>query len=221
MEIMYPIVIIIAVAILIAIFLIKSKNNNNYVEGKKVANTNFVKETEYYKNRVKAYKRLSMLIKILYIICIMATSLLTARIVKVQTKSEEKYNRDIMLSIDLSSSQDEVNLELIKKFRKMIPNIKGDRIGIIIFNTAPIVYCPLTEDYDYIDENLEILEKQLQIVIANNGEMPYDPQDYSAQMLFEGGVIAGNETKGSSLVGDGLARNNICFPRCQNKQRKN
>lgn len=213
MELMYPIAIIIMLVISIAIFFWKLKSKEKYTYGKKVANTKFVQETEYYKKKVRKYKNLTMLIKILYVACIVLTGILISRPIKIITQSDEKYNRDVILSIDLSASQDEVNLEFVKKFRKIISNLNGDRIGIILFNTAPIVYCPLTEDYNYIDECLGTIEKQLKLTIENGGSLPYDKKDHSAQVLFEGGVVAGSETRGSSLIGDGLARNYIFFSR--------
>lgn len=212
MELMYPIAIILCFIIAIAIFLINFKKKKKYLDGKKVANTKYIKETEYYKTKVKTYQLLSKVIKILYVLCIIISSILIARPVVIQTRSEDIYNRDILLSIDLSGSQDEVNLELVKQFRNLVPKLEGDRIGIVIFNTCPVVYCPLTEDHEYIDECLEYMQKQLQIEIDNDGYISVTSEDAADTLsFFNGGVIANNDERGSSLVGDGLARNNLCF----------
>ncbi len=211
MELMYPIAIIICLILSVILFFIKLNKKKVYIDGKKVANTKYIKETEYYKTKVKKYNILSNLIKGLSAICIVITSILVARPVKIQTKSEDKYNRDIILGLDISTSECEVNLELIDKFRQIIPAIKGDRIGIVLYNTAPIVYCPLTDDYDYINECFDTISEQLEIAIKNNGYPPvtYEVNGTEVPMLWYGGVGADSETRGSSLVGDGLARNSI------------
>lgn len=221
MELMYPIAIIIC---LILALLICFKNFNKklkYTQGKKVANTKYIKETQYYKKKVKRYTILSNLIKILSVICIGMTSILIARPVTITSKSEDKYNRDILLGLDISISECEVNLELIRKFKEIIPSIQGDRIGIVIYNTAPIVYCPLTEDYNYIEDCLVKLEKQLDIVVKNNGDIPYtsvsDPEGLETFTFWNGGTVANYEQRGSSLVGDGLARNIIFFSKFKNR----
>ena len=135
-----------------------------------------------------------------------------------QEKKEDKYNRDILIGLDISTSESEVNLELIKKFMQIMPSIEGDRIGIVIYNTAPVVYCPLTDDYDYIKERFETLIEQLEIAIKNNGSPPvtYKVDGEDVPMIWYGGVSLNSSERGSSLVGDGLARNIIFFSRCKN-----
>lgn len=210
MELMYPISIVICVIVVIVIVLTRYKSTK-YTQGKLVANTQYIKETEYYKSKMKKYKILSNLIKIFSIICIITASILIARPVKIQNKSEDKYNRDIILGLDISTSESEVNLELINQFRKIIPSIEGDRIGIVLYNTAPVVYCPLTDDYEYIYECIDKIEKQLKLVIQNNNSVKFsfDQDGIEMQTFWYGGTIANYEEKGSSLVGDGLARNTI------------
>lgn len=216
MEIMYPTVIIAFTVIALIIFFIRFDKKIKYSYGKKIANTKYVKETEYFKVKLKKYKIITNIIKSLYFICIIATSILIARLVTVQNLSQDKYNRDIIIGLDISTSQCEVNLELIKKFKSIVPNIEGDRIGIVLFNTAPIVYCPLTEDYDYINECLDKIEKQLDVVVKNNGNIPYTdtPELTKTEILtfWHGGVTVDSETRGSSLVGDGLAGTLLSFP---------
>lgn len=223
MELMYPIAIIICLILGVALFFINFNKKIKYTNGKKVANTKYIKETEYYKAKVKRYNILSNLIKILSVICIVTASILVARPVTIQTKSEDKYNRDILLGLDISTSECEVNLELIEKFKEIMPSIEGDRIGIVIYNTSPIVYCPLTDDYDYINECFNIIEKQLKIAIENNGYPPvtYELDGTEMPTIWYGGVGMNSEVRGSSLVGDGLARNIIFISRFKNGSRKN
>ena len=221
MELMYPIIIVICLIIAIVICFIKFDKKEKYINGKKIANTKYIKETKYYKAKIRKYKIVSNLIKVISVITICICSFLIARPITEEITSEYKFNRDIFLSIDLSGSQNEVNLELVKKFRDIIPEIEGDRIGIVIFNTAPVVYCPLTDDYEFIDDCLKNMEEQLKRIIDNDGMIPIDLYDQGVNILFNSGVVDDYETKGSSLIGDGLARNNIFFSRFKKRPRKN
>ena len=214
MELMYPVVIIVSLLVCVSLFFINFNKKKEYTDGKKVANTKFIKETKYYKSKVKRYKMLSKTIIILNLIIIVICSILISRPVTIVTRSEDKFNRDIIISLDISISECEVNYELIKKFKEIIPDIEGDRIGIVLYNTAPIVYCPLTDDYDYINECLDFIEKQIKLVLDNNGYIPtsLDKEGTEIMTFWYGGTVANSETRGSSLIGDGLAGTVFSFP---------
>ena len=214
MELSYPLAIIICSIVGIILFFINLNHKTKYTNGKKVANTQFIKETEYYKKKMTKYKILSNSIKVFCLICIILTSILIARPITVETRSEDKYNRDIFLSLDASTTESEVNIELINKFKKIIPEIKGDRIGIMIYNTAPVVYSPLTTDYDYINERLSALEEQFKITIENNLYPPntYEQNGEQLPTIWNGGISLNSLERGSSLVGDGLSGTLFSFP---------
>lgn len=222
MELMYPIVIVVCLILALLIYFVNFNKKNKYTLGKKVANTKYIKETDYYKAKVRQYKILSNIIKILSIICIVTASILIARPVKVQNASEDKYNRDIILGLDTSTSEANVNLELVKKFKTIIPSIEGDRIGIVIYNTAPIVYCPLTDDYDFIQQSLDKMQKQFDLLVKNDGDVPREfsseEEEAETQSFWYGGTIANAEERGSSLVGDGLAGTLFSFPNIKNEK---
>jgi hypothetical protein len=221
MELMYPAAIIICLISFAIVIFLNLSYKRKYTSGKKIANTQFIKETEYYKKKIKKYKILSSVLKSLCAIVIILTGILIARPVTKQVKSDEKYNRDILIGLDISTSECEVNLELIKKFIDIMPSIEGDRIGIVIYNTAPIVYCPLTEDYDYVKECFETLIEQLEIAIDHGGYPPvtYEVDGEEVPMIWYSGVSLNSEERGSSLIGDGLVRNIIFFSRYKNKSR--
>ena len=216
MELMYPVVIFVCLTFLIVTLFFNIKKKSKYSSGKRVANTRYIKETEYYKSKVKKYKILSKMIMCISALSIMIGSIMISRPVTIQNKSEEKYNRDIIIGLDVSTSECEVNLNLVKKFREIIPSIVGDRIGIVLFNTAPITYCPLTDDYDYIYECLNVIERQMQLVVDNNGYIPFktigDDEAEEINAFWYGGTIANNDERGSSLIGDGLAGSVFAFP---------
>ena len=60
---------------------------------------------------------------------------------------------------------------------------------------------------------MKYIEKQMDLVAKNNRSVPYtstsDEEGLETFTFWYGGVVANSDEKGSSLVGDGLARNNI------------
>ena len=215
MEIKNPIVIIIIAIISIVLIFIKFNKKSQYKNGKKVANTKYIKETKYYKNKYMKYKFLCVTLNVLSALSIIITAVLVARPISIETKENEKFNRDVIMCIDTSVSQCEVNLDIVRKFRNILSDIKGDRIGIVIFNTCPVVYCPLTEDYEYINDCLNSIEKQMKLVSDNGGDIPRnlsDEENAETRKFWFGGTVYNSAVKGSSLVADGLMGAIYSFP---------
>lgn len=99
----------------------------------------------------------------------------------------ENANRDIVLCLDVSGSMSEVVTEVIEVFEKMLPDLKGERIGLTIFNSSPVQAFPLTDDYDFIERELARMKKSF---------------DYSDSYPEHwAGTLSG---AGASLIGDGL-----------------
>ena len=78
MEIRYPILILVFVVLFVLVFFIKikKKKKNNI----KVANTNIVKRTAYYKNLLMKYRIILYLLYGVLFIGVVSTSFLSARI---------------------------------------------------------------------------------------------------------------------------------------------
>ena len=64
MELMYPIAIVACLICSIAIIFWNKTHKSKYSNGKKIANTQFIKETEYYKQKIRKYNLISNTIKI-------------------------------------------------------------------------------------------------------------------------------------------------------------
>ncbi len=79
---------------------------------------------------------------------------------------------DIMLVLDVSNSMlvEDVVPSRIKKAKHLIRNLvealKGDRVGAVAFAASAFVACPLTTDFQYFLETLEILGPS---VVTNQG----------------------------------------------------
>ena len=72
---MYPVSIIICLILSIILFFIRLNKKKVYTDGKKVANTKYIKETQYYKKKIKQYNILSNVIKCFSLVCIIITSI--------------------------------------------------------------------------------------------------------------------------------------------------
>lgn len=205
MELRYPILIIIVAISILLSFIFFKKKKEQYTIGSKIANTQYLKSTNYYKKKIKEYNLIKKIVYILFSCCIIAATILITRLAKVDTNDINQYNRDIFLCMDVSSSVDELNIELVESLKNTVNKLHGERFGISIFNTSSVILVPLTDDYEYISNVLDEIKKSIK---ANNtfeyGK--YNGNDYFyVRNYIYSGTLEGNETRGSSLIGDGLA----------------
>ena len=187
--------------------LIKLKKPQNYEEGRKIANTQYVQELPYYKKMVKMYKILSIIMKTLCIISILMTLILLSRPAVTEANDKSAYNRDIMLCMDVSDSVNALNEEIVNSLKNIVKSLKGERFGISIFNTSSVMLVPLTDDYDYVLDTLNTLEKYLKVYNSYNDSFSYSSLDdvLEAQNYLQAGTLVGINERGSSIIGDGLA----------------
>ncbi len=219
MEIKNPFIIFISIIVFVLIFLLTIKKKETNKNKNKIANTNIIKNTDAFKNILKKYRFFLYFLYMLVFICILVSSILTSRVIKEQTRSDEVYNRDIMLCMDVSGSVLDLNAELVDTYKEVVKELKGERFGISIFNTSSYLLVPLTDDYDYINNVLDLIGKSIDI---GNNYSQYDGMD-SGQKLYlleyiTYGTLVGNEERGSSLAGDGLASCVFDFPNLSEKR---
>ena len=199
MEIRYPIVLVIFIALFFVIVFYKGKKKDD--NNKKVANTHFIKNTDFYKSIVNKYKTIIYIVFGLLFLSVLGASLLTSRVITTSTHSNKIYDRDIMLCLDVSGSMSELDEEIIRAYGSIVDNMHGERFGIVIFDNSAYKLLPLTDDYDYVKD---VIDKSIK---AFNG---MDTGDYKvADYIYEGTF----EGEGSSIVGDGLASCVLSFPK--------
>jgi len=209
MELMYPWVIFIGIPVLIFLIFFKFKRNEKYKNGTKIANTQYAKKMPYYQKILLKYKRLVFATKIICIICIFISLVLLARPIKIEKVENKLHSRDIYICIDASTSVNNVTKELVHNFQNLLDGLDGERVGITIFNTTSVVLVPLTDDYDYVKDILDEIDKAIaEQEKQENGE---NYSFYYYNYMFEGTII-GNDKRGSSLIGDGLASTIYKFP---------
>lgn len=121
-----------------------------------------------------------------------------SRPVAVDIENPERYNRDIVLCLDASSSMFDINVQILEKFTELADGFQGERIALTIFNATSLQVFPLTDDYDYIQQNLQRM--------ANVFTTSYDDPETAAYLA----ATLGRE-EGASLVGDGLYGCSLSF----------
>ncbi|GAA1532227.1 VWA domain-containing protein [Nocardioides humi] len=118
---------------------------------------------------------------------------LAGRLQQRQTLSQEDRTRDIVLCLDSSGSMAEVDADVLREFRTIIAGLRGERIGLTIWSGAAITVFPLTDDYEYVLEQLSAAEKAFA-----SGDVYSD--DYA---IFTAGTVLDWDVQ--SQLGDGLA----------------
>lgn len=111
-----------------------------------------------------------------------------ARPLDTTVEKPQTRSRDIMLCLDISGSMAAYDATLVTTFKTLVKSFEGERIGLVIFNSSAATVFPLTDDYDFINDELDDASKAL------GG----DPEFES----FFAGTFNG---RGTSLIGDGLA----------------
>ena len=208
MEIRYPLLIVPFIVVFFVVIFIKFKSNKK--NKNKVANTQFVKNTSLYKSVINKYKTLIYVLFGILFISVLGCSLLTSRFVSTSTHTNQVYDRDIMLCLDVSGSMYETDQALIDSYGKLIDEMHGERFGMVIFNSSSITLLPLTEDYDYAKD---VVKKASEAFSAMEG--PYDPEKFKISDYIYNGTTEG---QGASIVGDGFATCVLGFPKLDNER---
>lgn len=209
MELKYPLALYIcagvAAAFVIATF-ITLKLKRKYKGGKKAYLPDYLKNDSMFKTRLVWHTILKYVLIVLIIASILISGFLMARPYKTESKQLANYNRDIILCMDISTTCDHLNAELIDKLEDIVRELNGERFGIVIFNSSPVLLCPLTNDYNYILQVLDKVKEGLKMRLDyTNGKILFSDKLYEMDAYITNGTLVDNETRGSSIIGDGLA----------------
>ena len=191
MTIKYKIIPIIITIIFIIIFIF---SKSKYKNGSKITNLDFLKKSKYYKNKILQYTIIKIIIIILLFISVIQVSLLLSKPISIKKSSS---NSNVILCMDVSSSTDNLNLEIIDSLKKILDK-SNNNYGITIFNTSAVTLSPITSDKDYNKEILDNIKESIIINNSNNSNNLYI-RDY----IISGTLNERDERK-TSLIGDGL-----------------
>lgn len=125
------------------------------------------------------------------VVALVGAIVLASRPIYVTTDSREMRNRDVMLCLDVSGSMTDVDAELLATYVSLVEQLRGERIGLVIWDSSAVTVFPLTDDYDFIVEQLWAVHDSIGAQLT--------PDSSSAAMMQA--VLYGD---GSSLIGDGL-----------------
>ena len=216
MAIKYHIVLYagLAIALFMLVFVfVKYKKTKKYAGGKKIAGHICQEDDAYFRKRKILYKTGLTATLICCVLVVVSAFLLMAKPYTSRRMQDEKYCRDIILCIDISTSVDYLNENLLDKLKKTVDELQGERFGIVIFNTSPVLLTPLTDDYEYVKDQLDLIAQCLksrnEVNLDDAFSSGYDWIYYQA--YISSGTLIGNEQRGSSLIGDGLAAAAIDF----------
>lgn len=216
MAIKYHIVLYagLAIALFMLVFVfVKYKKTKKYAGGKKIAGLICQEDEAYFRKRKILYKTGLTATLICCVLVVVSAFLLMAKPYTSRRMQDEKYCRDIILCIDISTSVDYLNENLLDKLKKTVDELQGERFGIVIFNTSPVLLTPLTDDYEYVKDQLDLIAQCLksrnEVNLDDAFSSGYDWIYYQA--YISSGTLIGNGQRGSSLIGDGLAAAAIDF----------
>lgn len=209
MELKTPLVLYISVGVAVAFAIaafISIRRSKKFKGGKKAYLPEYLKNDSTYKTKMAWYVVLKYTLIALIITSILLSGYLMARPYKTETKQLANYNRDIILCLDVSTSVDHLNATLIDKLKSLVEELNGERFGIVIFNTSPVLMCPLTNDYQYIIRQLDALKEGLQMRLDYLNKNILPSAKYSqVEAYLENGTLVGYPDRGSSIIGEGLA----------------
>ncbi|CAG7845336.1 hypothetical protein USB125703_01598 [Pseudoclavibacter triregionum] len=123
------------------------------------------------------------------------TSIAAARWIYQRVETPEKFNRDIVLCLDVSGSMVDYDVKVLERYDEMLSSFEGERISLVLWDATAVPVFPLTDDYGFVREQLDAVMQSMKTAGADGGE-------YSA------GTRNG---AGASLVGDGLASCALMF----------
>ena len=211
---------IIAAAVMLILHIVVRRKSRKYSKGEKVYVMAFMQENAYLKRRKRWYMLLSAIALLLLAAGMICAGALSASPYKSKTVKEENYSRDIILCMDISTTVDAMNQTLTGELIDTVRSFQGERMGIVIFNTSPILLCPLTDDYEYVIEQLENVSKALKLRIQVEEDGDWNDDYFYLNQYISAGTLVGNQERGSSIIGDGLASTVYHFPKTDEKRSK-
>ena len=119
-----------------------------------LANTELLRTLPEYRSAVRRQRWLVAGGVALVGLLAVAAVLGAARPVQRATLVDQKDNRDIVLCLDVSGSMIDVDAAVVSTFRVSPRGSAGERIAMVIFNSSAVPVFPLTDDYDFVGEQL-------------------------------------------------------------------
>jgi Ca-activated chloride channel family protein len=157
--------------------------------GTPVAHSERLTELPVYRSLVARYRAALVVALVLVVPLAGLAALLVARPGSVQVVEPDSYKRDIVLCLDVSGSMTEVDSQIVATFADLASGLDGERIGLSLFDSSSVQAFPLTDDYDFVAEQLRRYRDS------------FDSAGGEGTRYWTGTDLG----DGASLIGDGLA----------------
>ncbi len=209
MELNSPLILYLGLLLVLFLCLFKFKRKiKNLKSDKKVANTEYIKETSLYKSLFRKYKVLKFLAICICAISLFFSLILIARPIEIKNISKDEHKKDIFLCLDVSGSMYSINADISKTLKNMVAGLKGDRFGIVLFNSSATVAVPLTSDLHYVETVLDTFSSSFDVKSDEYQNKDLYERSYLSSLIDSGT----SEREGSSIMPDALATCAFDFP---------
>lgn len=122
-----------------------------------------------YKAQFARYKRALVFASILVALTAFMSAIIAARPSAQSISSPSQVNRDIIICLDVSGSMKQYNKQILQDMQKLVANFRGQRVGLVMFNSSPITVFPPTDDYDLVQEQMKRI-----VTLVNQDKLLYD-----------------------------------------------
>ena len=150
-----------AIGIITTIFVYKqktSKKTRNISKMAVIAHTKVIKELPAYKAAERRYRLLLALAAICLVTALFSSTVLASRPLKGELGKSRTNSRDVILCMDISGSLENYQKAILGYYKSIIKQLKGERIGITVFDGRPANLVPLSDDYDTLYDIIDDIE---------------------------------------------------------------
>lgn len=137
------------------------------------------------------------------VVALIGALAMVSRPMAVANDSSEMRSRDVMLCLDVSGSMTRADATIIQTYIQLVGSLKGERIGMVLFNSSGSMAFPLTDDYVFVEEQLRSVLDWINTNSVFPSSQASGGTGLDGQAIIKG-ASAGNGSSGSSLIGDGL-----------------
>lgn len=158
-----------------------------------------------YRRLLLRYRILVGILLGLAAVSAVSSGVLASRPVDSVVENADRFNRDIVLCLDVSGSMVEYDAQILRQFEELALRFAGERISLVVWNSSAVQLFPLTDDYDYLADQLAMVRESMEAAYSL-----VEP-DYN---YWNGTAVA----EGASLIGDGLASCVLRFDQLDNER---
>lgn len=123
-----------------------------------------------------------------------------------QPREVDRLGREIYLLLDVSASMNATDIapsrlkKAKRELKRLLLQLQGDRVGLIVFTDYAYVQCPLTRDHRLLEEYLDMVDSDQ---FAQSGTQYRNALGTAYERLMAGEDRQGMSSKAIVLISDG------------------